>query len=93
MSETLNTSVGGRQTLDSVIIANDCLDSRIMSMVSGLICNLDIKMANEHVDGEALPYLFGRMGFGVKWRSWIESCITIVRFSVLVNSSPTSFFF
>lgn len=47
-SETLNTFVGGRQNLDSVIIANDCLDSRIMCMVSRLICNLDIEMANEH---------------------------------------------
>jgi len=69
------------------------VDSQIRSGDPGLLCKLDLEKAYDHVNWDFLLYLLHHCGFGEKWRAWIRFCISMVRFSILVNGTLSGFFY
>jgi hypothetical protein len=64
----------------------------IRSGEPGLLYKLDLEKAYDYVNLVFLLYLLNRFGFGERRRDWIEHCITMVRFSILINGSQYGFF-
>jgi len=92
ISKSQSAFIRGRQFLDPVLIANECLDSRLRSGELDVTCKMDLEKRYDHVNWDFLLYMLRMCGFGGKWCSSIAHCISSVRFSILVIGTLTGFF-
>lgn len=63
ISNSQNAFIRGRQILDSVFIANECVDSRLKLGEPGVLFKLDLNNAYDHVSWDFLLYLLRRCGY------------------------------
>lgn len=57
---------------------NECFDSVLKKGDKEILCKSD---------------MMRRMGFGIKWRNWIEQCYGTAFFSILLNGALVDYFF
>ncbi|RVW88447.1 hypothetical protein CK203_043884 [Vitis vinifera] len=74
------------------MIANEVIDFVQKGKCGGILCKLDMRKCMTMLTRTSLTLLLENMGFGVKWISWIRWCISTMRFSILVNETPSGFF-
>lgn len=87
-----NAFIKGRQILDSILNANEGLDGWLKSKNPRLLCKLIMEKTYNHINWKFFLYLLARCNFGKKWLRWIEFCISIIHFSILVIGLLVGFF-
>ncbi|KAK3224602.1 hypothetical protein Dsin_004464 [Dipteronia sinensis] len=100
LRKVMNTIIGEAQMafvkqcqiVDSFVIASEIIHNWKKDSKGGLVVKLDFEKAYDSVDHSFLDSILGGMGFGLKWRKWMNYCISSPVLSVLVNGSPTEEF-
>lgn len=72
---TQRASIGSRQILDPILIANEVVEKYRSKKEKGWIIKLDLVKAFDQVDWEFLENVLVLKGFDDKWIKWINGCI------------------
>ncbi|GKA66695.1 putative RNA-directed DNA polymerase, eukaryota, reverse transcriptase zinc-binding domain protein [Tanacetum coccineum] len=92
VSKEQSTFIAGRQILDGPIILSEIIEWHKKRKKQLLIFKVDFEKAFDSISWNYLDHILDSLGFGLKWRSWIKTCLSSSRASILVNGSPTSEF-
>ncbi|GMI90398.1 hypothetical protein HRI_002709100 [Hibiscus trionum] len=84
--------VKGRQILDCALIANELIHDMQHRKKRAVILKADFNKAYDSIDWLFLDKVMDNMGFGTKWRKWINWCISSPTVSILVNGTPSNKF-
>jgi hypothetical protein len=82
----------GRQILDAVGMAHECIHSIHSKKQKALILKLDLKKAYDCVSWDFLHLILAQSSFSATSSSWIMSCVTSASFAVLINGESSDFF-
>ncbi|XP_015950345.1 uncharacterized protein LOC107475226 [Arachis duranensis] len=91
VGEVQSAFVGGRKILDRTLIACEVVNWVRKKRVPAWIVKLDFQKAYDRVRWSFVEKVLLNMGFGVKWRGWVQACLK-ASMSILVNGCPTKLF-
>jgi hypothetical protein len=82
----------GRQILDAIGTAQECLHSIKLKKLKALILKLDLKKAYDCVNWDFLRLILIKTSFSLTSTNWIMSCVVSSSFVVLINGETSTFF-
>jgi hypothetical protein len=82
----------GRQILDAIGTAQECLHNIKIKKSKALILKLDLKKAFDCIDWDFLRLILVQTGFSQTLIKWIMGCVVSANLAILVNGEPSSFF-
>ncbi|GJR53061.1 RNA-directed DNA polymerase, eukaryota [Tanacetum coccineum] len=92
ISDVQTAFISKRQILDGPFILNELISWCKYHKIKAMIFKADFEKAFDSVRWDYLDGVLNNFGFGVKWRGWIQACLSSAMGSILVNGSPSSEF-
>nr|GFA84349.1 RNA-directed DNA polymerase, eukaryota, reverse transcriptase zinc-binding domain protein [Tanacetum cinerariifolium] len=90
VSKEKSKFIARRQILDSPIILGEIIKWHKKRKKHLLIFKVDFEKAFDSISWNYLDHILDSLEFRLKWRSWIKTCLSSSRASILVNGSPKS---
>nr|GFA05195.1 RNA-directed DNA polymerase, eukaryota, reverse transcriptase zinc-binding domain protein [Tanacetum cinerariifolium] len=84
--------ISGRQILDGPLILSKIIDWYKKRKKKLMLFKVDFEKAFDSVSWKYLDYMLHKLGFGSRWRTWINNYLMSARTSILIDGSPTSKF-
>jgi len=81
-----------RNILDAVASTQECLFSVLMKNTDAAILKIDLEKAYDCLDWGFLRILLEKIGLRAHGINWGMACVENVKYSVIINGSPSSFF-
>lgn len=69
--------------MDSAVVDQECLHSKLISIGEGVVCKLDWSFPT---------FVMERISFEDRWIKWILASVSSAHLSIMVNGSPKGFF-
>jgi hypothetical protein len=82
----------GRQILDAIGTAQECIHSIKTKHLQAILLKLDLKKAFDCINWNFLHLILLQCGFGVITTNWIMGCISSATLVVLINEEATKVF-
>jgi hypothetical protein len=82
----------GRQILDAIGTAQECLHSIKNKKLQAIILKLDLKKAYDCTNWDFLRLILLQSGFGISTTNWIMACVTSTSYAILINGEASNFF-
>jgi hypothetical protein len=82
----------GRQILDAIGTARECLHSIKSKKIQAIILKLDLKKAYDCTNWYFLRLILLQSGFGISITNWIMACVISTSFVILINGEASKFF-